>query len=158
MKEDLKSIRNNANITQQEAADYLNVSLRSYKSYENETSKRDTIKYDYFLSKMKELNFVDENHGILSLNDIKFLSQGVLKKYPVHYCYLFGSYAKSNAREDSDIDLLISTDLKGLEFYGLVEDLSNTFKKKVDVIDLGQLQNNMELLNEILKNGIKIYG
>ena len=38
------------------------------------------------------------------------------------------------------------------------EDLSNTFKKKVDVIDLGQLQNNMELLNEILKNGIKIYG
>ena len=43
------------------------------------------------------------------------------------------------------------------KFYGLVERLRNSLNKKVDVLDINQLVNNKELLNEILKDGIKIY-
>ena len=39
----------------------------------------------------------------------------------VQYQYLFGSYAKGNATEGSDVDLLVSTDVRGLKFYGLAE-------------------------------------
>ena len=74
------------------------------------------------------------------------------------FCYLFGSYAKDTANESSDIDLLISTELTGLEFFGMVEELREALHKKVDVLNVSQLKDNIELTKEILKDGIKIYG
>ena len=56
------------------------------------------------------------------------------------------------------MDLLVSVNVKGLKFYGLVEELRTALHKKVDVLDINQLKNNMELIQEILKDGIKIYG
>ena len=57
----------------------------------------------------------------------------------------------------SDVDLIVSTSITGLKFYGLVERLRVNLNKKVDVLDINQLVNNKDLLNEILKDGIKIY-
>ena len=71
---------------------------------------------------------------------------------------MFGSYAKNKATPTSDVDLLISAKVKGLKFYGLVEEVRTALHKKVDVLDVNQLNNNMELTQEILKDGIKIYG
>ena len=82
----------------------------------------------------------------------------VFKDYPVHYCILFGSYAKGKATETSDLDLLISSDVKGIKYYGMVEKLRNTLHKKIDALNLEQLKDNLELTNEILKDGIRIYG
>ena len=41
----------------------------------------------------------------------------------------------------SDIDLLVSSDIKGLKFFGLVEELRQELHKKVDVLDISQLTN-----------------
>lgn len=76
----------------------------------------------------------------------------------MNFCYLFGSYAKSTPTQESDVDLLISTNVKGLKFYGLVEEVRNELHKKVDMLDINQLKDNLELTIEILKDGIKIYG
>ena len=56
------------------------------------------------------------------------------------------------------MDILISTDIKGLKFYGLVEEIRSSLHKKVDVLEVAGLKDNIELLEEILKDGIKIYG
>jgi len=40
----------------------------------------------------------------------------------------------------------------------MVEELRTVLCKKVDVLDTKQLMNNLELTEEILKDGIKIYG
>ena len=56
------------------------------------------------------------------------------------------------------MDLLISSDVKGLKFYGMVEKLRNTLHKKVDVLNIEQLKDNLEITSEILKDGIRIYG
>lgn len=45
-----------------------------------------------------------------------------------------------------------------MKFFGLVETLREQLRKKVDVLDMAQLNNNMALVQEILKDGIKIYG
>ena len=82
----------------------------------------------------------------------------VFQKYDVNFCYLFGSYAKSKAKPTSDVDLLISANVKGLKFYGLVEEIREALHKKVDVLEINQLKDNLELTQEILKDGIKIYG
>ena len=67
-------------------------------------------------------------------------------------------YAKGTATETSDVDLLVSGDISGLRFYELVERLRQVLHKRVDVLDLKQILNNEALANEILKEGIKIYG
>ena len=126
-------------------------------TYKNDIDKVGTIKYSYMLEKLSELDRVDENHGILSLDLIKNKCTEIFKEYDIEYAYLFGSYAKDKAKDDSDVDLLISSTVKGIKFYGLVERISQSLKKKVDLLDSDQLVDNPELLNEILKDGIKIY-
>ena len=59
---------------------------------------------------------------------------------------------------DSSESLLISANVKGLKFCGLVEEIRIALHKKVDVLDINQLKDNLELMQEILKDGIKIYG
>ena len=155
---ELKTARKTANLTQKQAAEILGVSLRSYISYENDPQKMDTVMYQYMLEKIQELNKIDEEHGVLSIEMIKKATADVCSEYLVDYCYLFGSYANGTANEKSDVDLLISTSIKGLSFYELIEKLREQLHKKVDVLDLKQLLNNESLLNNVLKEGIKIYG
>lgn len=155
---DLKSLRIEKKLTQQQAADIVGVSLRSYKSYENDEDKSGTLKYNYMLEKLSAINPIDEEHGILEIEDIKQKCSEVFEKYDVNFCYLFGSYAKEKATPTSDVDLLVSANVKGLKFYGLVEEIRTALHKKVDVLDINQLKDNLELIEEILKDGIKIYG
>ncbi|MBE5889969.1 MAG: helix-turn-helix domain-containing protein [Lachnospiraceae bacterium] len=155
---EIKKIRLEKKLTQQQVADFVGVSLRSYKSYENDKVKEGTIKYNYILEKLNDLNPIDEDHGILDMDFIKEKCKEVFDEYPVHYCILFGSYAKEKANESSDLDFLISSDLKGIKFYGLVEKLRLALHKRVDVLNLDQLKDNLELTNEILRDGIRIYG
>lgn len=155
---DLKSLRIEKKMTQQQVADLVGISLRSYKAYENEPKKADTIKYNYILEILKKTNVIDEEHGILEMSDIIEKCSAIFRNHNVNYCYLFGSYAKGKATPVSDVDLLISADIKGLKFYGLVEEIRTALHKRVDVLDVNQLKDNLELMNEILKDGVKIYG
>lgn len=155
---DLKKIREYAGITQVQASTFLGVSLRSYKEYENNEGKRNTLKYKMMLSALSDEYRIDEEHGILSTKDIVTTVQSILKKYNVSYCYLFGSYAKGFAKGDSDVDLLISGEVKGINYYGLIEELRLGLNKRVDLLDTNQIIKNPALLEEIMKDGIKIYG
>ena len=154
----LKELRTNNNITQQECAQILGVSLRTYKTYENDISKANTLKYKYMVKELEEQFRITENTGVLSQNFILNKCKEVLKDYKVEFCYLFGSYAKGNAKEESDVDLLISTCEKGLKFYEILERLRESLHKKIDLLNIEQLKNNTELINEIFKSGVKIYG
>ena len=154
---ELKELRISKKFTQAQAALLLGVSLRSYKQYENEVSKIGTIKYNYMLNELSKIGYVDEEHGILSKEDIKEIVSQVFKKHQVDYCYLFGSYASDSATEISDVDLLVCTKITGMAFYGLAEELREALHKKVDLLNVDQLYNNPTLLNEILSKGEKIY-
>ena len=154
----VKKLRKSLGLTQKEASEVVGIPLRTYVNFENDSSKENSIKYLYIEEKLTLYGQVDEEHGLLSLEQIKEGVSDVLSEYDVEYCYLFGSYAKKKALETSDIDLLISTDLTGIKFYGLIEKLRERLKKKVDVITLSSIIDNKEMLNDILKEGIKIHG
>ncbi len=154
----LRELRKNKGITQQQAADFVGVPLRTYSNYENDIKKQSSIKYKYIVEKLYSYGYIDEENGVLSIQEIEETCRKILSKYPVEYCYLFGSYAKGNATQTSDVDLLIHTTITGLNFYGMVEELRENLKKKVDVLEQKQLVDNFELTTEILKDGIKIYG
>ena len=155
---DLKELRMEKKMTQKQVSELVGISLRSYKTYENDANKSGTLKYNYIVEKLKKINPVDENHGVLDVEDIKRKCARVFENHEIDFCYLFGSYAKHMALPTSDVDLLISANIKGLKFYALVEEIRNVLHKKVDVLDINQLKDNLELTQEILKEGIKIYG
>lgn len=153
----LKALRISKKLTQQQACELLGVSLRSYKEYENNESKTNSLKYRSMVAELEKLVVLDEDHGKLTLDEIKAACKTVLDEYTVKYCILFGSYAKGTPTEQSDVDLLISTEVSGLRFYGIAERLRNELHKKVDLLDLRQLTDNRDLLDEILKDGVKVY-
>ena len=155
---ELKKLRIEKKLTQQQVAQLVGISLRSYKSYENDEKKQGTIKYKFMLEQLQKVNPIDEEHGIVDIDYIKEKCSAVFNNYKVEYCYLFGSYAKGTANEKSDVDLLISSDVRGLKYFGMVEELRTNLKKKVDALDINQLNNNMDLVQEVLKIGVKIYG
>ena len=156
----LKEYRKGKGITSKEASIVCGVPLRTYIRYENDDSYGSNLKRDKILSLLKEKYEVTEEKGLLSIEEIKNKVTDIFSKYKdeISFCYLFGSYAKGYAKEDSDVDLCISTSLTGLRFVGLVEELRVSLNKKVDLLRLSDMKNNIELLNDIMKDGIKIYG
>lgn len=156
--ENLKELRIKANLSQFEAAKLFNVSLRSYRDYENDQNKSNSLKYKYFVDAFNKMLYIDEETGLLTISFIKETCSKIFKEYNVDSCYLFGSYAKGKETPTSDVDLLIDTDADGLKFFGLVEKLRIALHKVVDLLDINQIVKNPELLKDILKNGIKIYG
>lgn len=154
----LKELRKQKKLTQAQCAEYLGIPLRTYQNYELDSSKAGSIKYDYMMQKLEQYGFVDENHGILGIQAIKEICSEVFDSFNVDYCYLFGSYAKGKAVDSSDVDLLVSTTDTGMRFFDLVETLREKLRKKVDVLNREQLTNNDALLDEILNDGVKIYG
>lgn len=154
----LKDIRLQSNLTQEEAAQLLGVTRRTYVNYEAGKIDESSLKYRYIVETLKNANLLDENHGILSIDQIKKICSEIFKNYSVDFCYLFGSYAKGRATEISDIDLLVAMPVDGMKYFELIEILREQLKKKIDLLDVTQLDNNPTLVKEILKDGIKIYG
>ena len=155
---ELKDCRLKKKLTQKEAAKLIGISLRSYITYENDERKKTTPKYRFIMHELERINPLDEENGVLSVEDIRSICEKVLTEYPVDFCYLFGSYAKGKAEGKSDVDLLISTETTGLRFFEITERLRESLHKKVDLLDVKQLVGNESLLKDILKEGIKIYG
>lgn len=154
----LKELRKEKGLTQEACAKVVGGPLRTYIRYESDEGRRNNIKYRYIFEMLQKYGVIDEEHGLLTLEKIKETCSPLFEQYGVKYAYLFGSYAKKRATEQSDVDLLISMPVNGLRFYELVEALREALKKRVDLLDETQLDNNNTLVKEILQDGIKIYG
>ena len=129
----LKELRESKGLTQIKCAEYLQIPLRTYKRYESNEGNVNHIKYQYILDRLNEFGLIDEEHGKLTIDEIRRTCVEVFKSYSVEYCYLFGSYSKGTETEASDVDLLISMPIDGLKFYELLELLRENLKKKVDL-------------------------
>ena len=72
---------------------------------------------------------------MLTIDEIKSAVEKVGKKYGIKDAYLFGSYAKGTATEDSDVDILINRgDIHTYrQYFGFYQDLKNELAKEVDV-------------------------
>ena len=93
-----------------------------------------------------------------SIEEVKANLIPVFEGYNVRKAVLFGSYAKGMVNERSDIDIFVDSGLKGLQFFGLLEDVTNALNMPVDMIDSSQVEQGSRVLSEINTTGILIYG
>jgi predicted nucleotidyltransferase len=97
-------------------------------------------------------------NGIYQIEEIKSRLAPVFEKNGVRSAILFGSYARGDARPKSDVDLLVDSGLRGLDFCGLIEYVYMALGKRVDVIDVRFVKKGSRIDNEIRETGIRIYG
>jgi len=71
---------------------------------------------------------------------------------------LFGSYAQGYATANSDVDILVDSGLRGLDFVGLIENVREALQRNVDVIDVHYIDNGSLVEREIMATGVRIYG
>lgn len=103
---------------------------------------------------------------VYTLAEIKNKVMPILEKYRIPAMYLFGSYARGNATEDSDIDFLIDTtgtDLTSLLRLGaLYCDLEEAFQKPIDLITVGAImqestmESDIDFRNTVLRERVRL--
>ena len=154
----LFELRKEFGLSQVEAARIAGMPLRSYVRYEGDNEYGSVLKRKAIIEAITEKCEITEEKGILSLEQIRSGVCNVVSKYQdtVSFCYLFGSYSKGYATEKSDVDLCVSTTLTGLDYVGLAEEIHLELHKKIDLVRLSNAGS--DLINEIMKDGIKIYG
>ena len=81
----------------------------------------------------------------------------VFKNYNIEKAILFGSYAKKNATDKSDLDLLVSSNLHGLRFVGFMEDIRRAVQIPVDIFDTAHIEKDSMIEREIRSTGVTIY-
>lgn len=92
-----------------------------------------------------------------TVSQIQDILVPIFREYNIRKAVLFGSYAKGLAKDKSDINLLVDSSLKGLAFFGLLEDVVNALGKDVDLLDTSQVTTDSDIENEIKATGIVIY-
>ena len=81
----------------------------------------------------------------------------VFREYGVRSAVLFGSYAKGMAGQNSDVDILVDSGLRGLRFFGLLESVSDRLSIPVDLLDVQQIIPGSAIEREIRESGVRIY-
>ena len=81
---------------------------------------------------------------MLTVQQIKDTVTDYFKDKPVKSVYLFGSYARGDAKEDSDVDLLVEFDdsKKRLSFFDVLRfkvGLEDKFNRNVELVEEGFL-------------------
>lgn len=94
---------------------------------------------------------------IYSIEEIKQQIEPVARKYCVSTIWLFGSYARGEANENSDVDLLIEGGWIRTIFQlsSLRLELEEVLKKPVDLITVDN--NNEDFLRKIRQDAVILY-
>lgn len=93
---------------------------------------------------------------VLALDEIMQAVAPVLRSYNITEAKVFGSYAKGCATPYSDVDIYVDSGLRGLSFFGLLEEIVCALPIPVDLVDKYTLIPGGELHTEIIKTGIDI--
>ncbi len=105
---------------------------------------------------------------VLSVERIKQAVEPVARKYSLKAVYLFGSYARNEATDTSDIDLLVDrtgSTIRGLfDMSALYSDLRDSLGMDIDIITTQTLEQHSTrtrvptLVENLNKERVQIYG
>jgi uncharacterized protein len=76
------------------------------------------------------------------LQILRLKKQELQKRFPISEMALFGSYARGDNNEQSDIDILVDFNEKidGFDYIRIAHELEDTFNQKIDLVSRNSIR------------------
>lgn len=96
--------------------------------------------------------------SVITLENITALVKPLTKKYHVKKIYLFGSYARGEADENSELDFLVfgGEGFKLTSILALGEELREVLNKKVDIFEIREVNQDSDFYKTIMKEKVLV--
>jgi len=96
---------------------------------------------------------------MLTVEEIRSKLTAVFEAEPIYKAILFGSYARGEATEESDIDIVIDSQgrLLNMDFFGVLHDITELLGKRVDLIEIAEVRDDSPILREINERGVVLH-
>lgn len=94
----------------------------------------------------------------LSRTEIEGLIKKLLCKYNAEYAILFGSYARDEADENSDIDVIVfgGSNFRATDIFAFGEELRELSRKNADVFEIREVDKDTEFYRSVMREGVRI--
>lgn len=92
------------------------------------------------------------NDKVIILDEIHIVLKPLVKKYKIEKIYIFGSYARKEADEKSDLDLLVygGKEFRPVSIFSFAEDVRKMTSKDVDAYEISEINQDSIFYNEIM--------
>ena len=96
---------------------------------------------------------------MITLNELTDILLPVIEESPIKKVIVFGSYARGDATNDSDIDIVIDSEgkLNGMNFFIYADKLAKVLPVKSDIFESTEIKKPSSLYTRILNEGVVIY-
>jgi predicted nucleotidyltransferase len=100
----------------------------------------------------------DYSQEILPLSQIKDVVRKVAEKYLAAEVFLFGSYARGEAKEDSDLDFLVygGEKFRPTDIFAMAEECRLILKKRVDMFEIREVDVGTPLHEAIMREKVRL--
>ena len=95
---------------------------------------------------------------VMSIRDITYIVKPLADKYNIQQVYLFGSYAREEATEESDVDILVcgGDNFKLTKVFAFAEELRKALNKDVDVFEINEINQESDFYKTIMKERVLV--
>ena len=96
--------------------------------------------------------------SVFTMEQIAAAVKPLADKYRVKEIYLFGSYARAQADENSDLDVLVfgGEMFRRTMIFALAEELREVLKKNVDVFEIAEVNPDSNFYQTIMKERVLV--
>jgi len=96
---------------------------------------------------------------VYTKKEIQEKLEPIFKAAPIEKAILFGSYAKGLQTPSSDVDIVIDSkgEVRGIDFFGILEDITVCLDKRIDLIERYEIQENSPIHHTIEREGVVLY-
>ncbi|MDR0325463.1 MAG: nucleotidyltransferase domain-containing protein [Oscillospiraceae bacterium] len=96
---------------------------------------------------------------VYTIDELRRKLHPIFRAAPVYKAILFGSYAKGEAEESSDVDIYLDShgELRGFDFCGVLEDMVVALDKEVDLLDARAIRQGTRIESDIFEGGVMLY-
>ena len=98
------------------------------------------------------------NNTVYSQTQLRSVILPILNRYKAQNALLFGSYAKQQARPESDIDLVVlgGEHFNPTDIFAIAEELHVASGKSVDVYEIGEIEKDTPFYKSVMEEGVPL--